>query len=556
MEDIKQNKLLTFYHTIKSSQIIAKINQFICSFWGLFTIACITFVSFALSLELVMYSLVCLYTIYICLFAKDFLPLMTLFIFCYVAPSASNNPGNNAKAVFYGAGGIAILVIAGICAIAILLRIGLDKNMSFKKLFTQKLSLTISMLVLGLAYCLSGIFCDIYSKVWLNNIIFALLQFLSIFLLYFILAATIDWKSASKDYLPFTAILMGFVVCLEVVYLYIFKTTFKFGELSKAFIVTGWGISNNIAAMITMAVPFAFYFAYKKKNTYLYLSIATLFMLAITMTLSRASFLTALVIYAICFFICFFKAENKKAFRITSAIILGIILVASAIFYKQIWDLFLEVLQIFEKNEKGDLVFADANRFVTYELGLEFFADFPIFGKSFFARDFWPYQYSTVESFTSFFPARWHNTIIQLLASTGSVGLIAYLYHRAKTIILIVKKPTYGKTFIGLSILSLIFMSMLDNHFFNIGPVLFYSIMLIFAEKLYTEDKEPETQNITALQEDISTDTQPGAESAPQKTPEQSPKNNQSKQKTTTKKSKGVNKSKTITQPKSTKKQE
>ncbi len=493
MENIKQNKILNWYNTIKNSEIINKINQFICSFWGTFVVACVTLLSFVFALEIVLYSLVCLYTIYICLFSKDFLPLVPLFVFCYIAPAPSNNPGRNEGSMFYGAGGVAIIVIAIICALAIFLRIGFDKNMSFKKLFTQRLYLTISMLILGGAYLISGIFCNIYSKIWLNNIVFALIQFLSIFLLYFILAATIDWKNADKDFLPHLAILMGIVVSLEVVYLYASDFRFnEWGEITKDFIITGWGISNNIAAMIALAIPFAFYLACEKQKSYLYLTLAAIFVIVIAMTLSRASFLTSLLIFAACWFICLFKAKNKKAFKITSLILIGLLVIFAAIFYRQIWDLFLEVLQIFEKDESGNFAFSDAHRFDTYNLGLQMFADFPIFGNSFFARGEWPWQYGTIDSFTSFFPARWHNTIIQLLASTGIVGLLAYIYHRVKTVLLVVKKPSIGKTFIGLSILSLLIMSMLDCHFFNVGPVLFYSIMLIFAEKLYSQEKPQE----------------------------------------------------------------
>ena len=45
------------------------------------------------------------------------------------------------------------------------------------------------------------------------------------------------------------------------------------------------------------------------------------------------------------------------------------------------------------------------------------------------------------------------------------------------------------KSFIGLSILVLLLTSLLDCHFFNIGPVLFYSMALAFAEKI---NEEPE----------------------------------------------------------------
>ena len=66
--------------------------------------------------------------------------------------------------------------------------------------------------------------------------------------------------------------------------------------------------------------------------------------------------------------------------------------------------------------------------------------------------------------------------------------MIAYLFHRVQTAILFFKKPTLYKSFIGIGVLLLLLMSLLDCHFFNIGPVFFYSICLAFAEK--TEEEQ------------------------------------------------------------------
>jgi hypothetical protein len=48
----------------------------------------------------------------------------------------------------------------------------------------------------------------------------------------------------------------------------------------------------------------------------------------------------------------------------------------------------------------------------------------------------------------------------------------------------LLKKPTLEKMFVALFVLALLLASMLDCHFFNIGPVLFYSMALAFAENI------------------------------------------------------------------------
>ena len=69
-----------------------------------------------------------------------------------------------------------------------------------------------------------------------------------------------------------------------------------------------------------------------------------------------------------------------------------------------------------------------------------------------------------------------------MLASCGIVGMGAYLIHRLQTYRLILRNRSTEKTFIGLAVLALLICSLFDCHFFNVGPGLFYSMALAFAE--------------------------------------------------------------------------
>jgi len=81
-----------------------------------------------------------------------------------------------------------------------------------------------------------------------------------------------------------------------------------------------------------------------------------------------------------------------------------------------------------------------------------------------------------------FFPPRWHNTVIQILASCGIVGFAAYSFHRLQTLYLFFHRFQGKKTFALISMLTLLVTSMVDCHFFNVGPVLIYSAILAFVE--------------------------------------------------------------------------
>ena len=115
-----------------------------------------------------------------------------------------------------------------------------------------------------------------------------------------------------------------------------------------------------------------------------------------------------------------------------------------------------------------------------------------MFGEGFYPSTDKIYEWSKQERLKAILPARWHNTVIQLLASCGVVGLLAYGNHRQHTIRLFWKKRKTPAIYIGLSLLAMLLMSLLDCHFFNIGPTLVYSIGLAFAEKTQWENRRYE----------------------------------------------------------------
>lgn len=482
-ENINTNK--NFYQKIKDSKTVNFINRLLSSPWGIAIIGAICLLAFILEVELILYCFVAITVLYICLFAKDFLALMPIFVFCYISPSTKNNPGIKTDSMFYGPVGIAMLIIVVVCVTAILLRIGFDKNMGYKKLFTQKRSLIVGMLVLGAAYLMSGIGNQNYTSIAGKNLVFAALQFASIILLYFIFTATINWQEVRKDYFAWLGVIMGLVVCLQIANIYITAGVIQNGVITRSKILTGWGIYNNIGALVSMSIPFAFYLACKKKHTYIYLILATVLLVGLICSCSRGSIVGGVFIYAFSFIVTFFKAENKKAYRISSAVLIAVAVGLCLIFSSTLIELFKKVPSIIKNTSDNSLAFNDSSRFKIYEKGLHSFLQNPIFGESFYPTSYVPYGFSTIESFSSFFPPRWHNTIIQILSSCGSVGMLAYGFHRFQTIKLIAKKPSAEKSFIGLSILALLLMSLLDCHFFNVGPTLIYSMMLAYAENIH-----------------------------------------------------------------------
>lgn len=474
------NKFLSFYQNIKNSKTVNFLNKHLVSPWGTSLIAFMCLISFVFSLEMFFYLFVGLIAIYVCIFADDLLALMPLFVFCYISPSPKNNPGLSEQSMFYGPIGILMIVIVSIAVLCVLLRIGLDKNIGYKKFFTSNRKLLVGMLILALTYFLSGIGRDHYKELFTNNIVFVLLQIISIVALYFVFTATVNWKKAKKDYFAWLGTIMGLTVCLQVAYLFLTNGVLQNGAINKGQLVTGWGMSNNVGALIALSIPFAFYLVCTKKHSYFYFILSVFLLVGLISTCSRASILCGCGIYVLSFIVTAIKTKNKKEFWIFSSVFFVLALSILFIFKDSVIKLFSYVPNMLDDN----------GRFPIYEQGWKNFLSNPIFGRgfTFYKTDYQPYAFSTLKDFNSFFPPRWHNTVIQILSSCGIVGMIGYLIHRWQTIVLFFKKPSLEKTFIGFSILTLLLMSLLDCHFFNLGPTLFYSMALAFAEKINVEE--------------------------------------------------------------------
>ncbi len=469
------------HSSIRSSATVQSINKFIYSPWCIGVLGVLTVLAFAFSLEVVFYTIVAIYATYVGLYADDFTPLIPLFVLCYVTPSINNNPGKSDQGLFYGATGLYLVCIVTVAVLVLLIRLAIDKEIGGKRIFTTKRTLLLGILILGASYFLSGIGHEQYLEYAKSNLLFAFIQFASVFLLYFLFTTAIKWEKFNVEYFAWAGLIMGLVVSLEVGIIYIYKDVIVNGVINRGQIYSGWGCYNNIGAIISMSIPFAFYLASRKKRSSVFLIIGFILVAGVIFSCSRGSMVGAAFAFLVSFIYTFFKCENKKEFRFTALGLLIVAIVGVAIFREKIALMFNEVPDIADVND-GSISFNDSSRFSIYYNGIKVFLNNPIFGQSFYPIEFDLYDFSDVDSFSSFFPPRWHNTVVQMLASCGAVGMLAYIYHRIDTIRLYIKKRTHTNTYIAFSILTLLGMSLLDCHFFNVGPVLFYSICLAVME--------------------------------------------------------------------------
>lgn len=462
---------------LRNSPTVKRINRFLTSPYYIMTVALLLLLSNILSAELIVYTVLVAFFAYACLFGDDLLPTIPVLCGCYIAPSVSNNPGRSGESVFStGNGGLYILGLGAIAALSVLYRLITDKELGRKAFILKKRPLLSGILMLCGGYLLSGILSPAYPEMISKNLIFAALQCVSILIPYLVISGTVHWDKVRKDYLAWTGLAFGCVIVLQILWIYASTSEILlYGVIDRNKIYTGWGMYNNMGGFLAMMMPFPFYIARKYRHGWIGICIATVFMGGIFLTCSRSSILGGAMVYALCLLLMTYHANNKK---LTILLLAGFAIAGVAVgivFHKKIAQLFWDIIS------RG----LDPNhRFTFYIEGIKQFLQYPLFGGSFYPIDYPIWSWSKVASFTEFFPPRWHNTLVQLMASTGLVGLMGYLIHRFQSLRTFFRNITTEKTYIGLSVLALLFCSLLDCHFFNIGPVLFYSVCLAFAENL------------------------------------------------------------------------
>ena len=457
--------------SLKKTALRRTINCFLSSPGYIFCILALAGLGNLFSLELPVYLLYTLLCLYICIFGEDLRGIMPLIPACYITPSVTNNPGKYETSIFSGASGICILI----CGLLIMLALAYYVIRHRNHFFATKHRLLAGMLVLSVAYLLGGIGSDANLG---KNFPFALAQSTAILLPYWLFSGGIHWKTLRKDYLAWIGFCTGGVLCLQIIWIYCSGTVVVEGVINRDFIYTGWGIHNNLGFLLAMMIPFAFSLAAQYRRGWIGTVVGSIFLIFVLLTCSRSSILGGCLVYGLCVFFMLHYAKNRRHNSIALITVAIASVLITLLFHKPLYRLFSDLLRIGMDPSHRDIVYAE---------GMKLFAAKPILGNSFFSPGYLPWDWATLDSFSGIFPPRWHNTVVQLLASCGIVGLAAYGFHRWQTVRLFLSKPNKETTFLGCSMLVLLVCSLLDCHFFNIAPALIYSMILAVAEFSQTD---------------------------------------------------------------------
>lgn len=448
--------LINLFPKLEKGKAVRALRSFFRSEYYIALVALLMVVAELCSLELFVFYCYLILGGTGLLLADDALPLVPIACYSYMTISEKNNPGAHSDTTIFAdpsfrAQFIVILAVAALLIVSKLI----------VSLFTLKRRgsprLALGFLLLGFGYVLGGLFSDTYS---FQTAFFGFVEIASLCALYFYFYFTVDWSKTDASYILNVFLLLGFGMLFEIAGMYGLPGVLKDGMVYRSNMRTGWGIYNNVGCIMAMCVPAPFYFAMKKSNGWVYTLIGSVFMAGVLASQSRGSMLFGAVVYVACLITVIISTRGKERrgqviFLAAAAFIAALALVAMR-----------ENLPDF-----GD----DNGRFKIYRDCYEDFLSSPLFGVGFYATRGYGH-------WVGFIPPRAHNTVMQLLASGGLFAFLSYVFHRLQTIELLARRPSKAKTTIGFCIASLLLTSLLDCHFFNLGPGLLYGTLLVFAE--------------------------------------------------------------------------
>ena len=427
--------------------------------------------SAVLALELVVIYLYLILGAIGLLFGEDALGILPIACCGYVIIAPENNPARNDGTIFENPAFVMQFVFVMVAAVLLLLgRLVIRLIQNPKRGYPR---LLLGFLALGAAYMLGGLLSPYYKG---DTVLYGFVQIVSLAALYLYFRYAVDWETVPKWYLPATFLFMGIALLAQVGNMYTLPDVFsEDGSVIRNNLYVGWGVYNNIGCVLAMCIPAASYFAVKNQHGWAFTILSSLLLLGVFFTQSRGSILFGAITYAGCavwVLVACKGAAKWKNLIVYGSMAVGL-LVAVVIFREQVKDVFASIISV-EIDSNG--------RMGIYRDCWETFLGHPVFGVGFYATP----GYVTWGS-AEFIAPRAHNTYLQLLSSGGVFALVAYLFHRFETGVLLFKRPNTEKMFVFFVIAALLLTSLLDCNFFNIGPGILYGIVLAFAE---AEDRE------------------------------------------------------------------
>ena len=332
-------------------------------------------------------------------------------------------------------------------------------------------SLLGGFILFAVALVLNGLF-EPENK--LRGLLYGLLLALSLFGVYLLFSLFHPRTEQNAEHFLLSMAALGVTVTAELLVLYATRVRFEGFVPIKNDIMIGWGTWTQIGALLTVSLPCALSFARKKKSWLLSMAGGAFIFLGIFLTASRGAWLYGGVLLLLSLLYLCFVGEAKKRTRVLCLVLLGAGLLVGVLLFDRLLSYLLAFMQV---------GFSDNGRFENWGKAWVAFLRAPIFGTGFLNAGL------SLGGFPEIMPYLYHNTLLQMLASSGIYGFVFYLFHRVETLRLAWRqRKSPVCVFLLLSAAALVLVSLTDEHIFHIYPAFWYAIALSLAEGKYEKE--------------------------------------------------------------------
>ncbi len=452
---------------INFNGILKLIRRALASKFFPFVTAAVNVFCYYLGLDLVIIYYTAIVGTLILILCDDLSPLISLFLFMNIMVTKQHSPSYlTGGSDYYFQTAVLAQVIVCISSLVIavfyrIVKLCLERKFKATPVFYGLCALAIALIA-------NGMFSENYKPTDLMYGAFMAFFFLGIFVL---LKDNIKPCKELYERIALGFMALSAVLILELIVTYATtENIFVNGVVNRALIAFGWGMYNTYGMLIVLCIPAALFLAAKLKHGYLFTVYSFVLVVAAVMCMSRQSMLTAAVIFILCIIILLVKGKYRLQNLIICGVALAALIVILGIFHDKVGEYLKNVFANIEVD--GEL--NGSSRTILWRTAFRNFISAPIFGTGFYV--FLPQAAPMVG--LDIIPLMYHNTFMQLLASCGIVGLLAYVVHRIQTVISFMKKITFERTYVAITLLALLIISIVDNHMFYILPTLVYSSLL------------------------------------------------------------------------------
>lgn len=475
----------------ENNKILQTIERFLQSRWFIVALTVFICTTQTLGLDMVGFIGLALVFVYICIFSDNINPIVPIVCLAIYCVSTQNGPWTQLSdkadepvhsTSLYTSTFFTVLLCIGI---PILLSAAVFRVLVFgecKKVFTKN-SVFIGLAVLSVSFLLSGAF----SASWeLEDFFWGVVQAATYFIIYVFFASCVDKKTFTLDYIA-NVMLAGLAIMIfavAVMYITKFHLVDGLSPTWKGMMSYGWGMTNSVGTYISFVLPACLYKMHAQKNRrWIWSVVLAIGMLTAILTLCRAGMVTAALVVIIGLTIFAVKKETRKHALWTIGVYLGLIALVALIIWlsgnaEQILNYF------FVKTNVDSLDALSSGRIQIWERYMTHFPKDPIFGGGFLV-DWAAWENSKFVARSgafAFYGILAHNLIVQTLASSGIVGMIALLIHVFTLGKRVAKKHSYARSFLSIALCAYYFLSILDTIFYMTHFTFLYIAMIVAIE--------------------------------------------------------------------------